>query len=665
MINKSFVRTVKEKCRVCYTCVRECPAKAIRIVDGQAEIIGERCINCGNCVKVCSQGAKQVISTVDQVKALLDSGENISACIAPSFPAEFENIRPKQLVGMLKKLGFSMVNEVAFGADLVADRYRKLMKENDGKRYIATTCPALITFVEKYHPELVGSLSPIVSPMIAVARALRSIHSKDLKIVFIGPCIAKKQEAASRHLPGEIDATITFIELRSMFSDADITPESVEPGDFDPPHAGLGSLFSISRGLLQAANIPENLMAGDIVAADGRENFVDAIKEFESGDLDAGLLEVLCCNGCIMGPGISSGTPQFYRRSQVSRYVREYISKRDHQKWLAEMANFTDLDLTRPYAPNDQRIPVPNKEELKKILEQMGKFSSCDELNCGACGYVTCREHAIAIYKGLAESEMCLPYTIDQLNRTIKELGISNEQLAETQEALMHSEKLASMGQLAAGIAHEVNNPLGVVLMYAHLLKDEYGCDVRLHDDLDLIAEQADRCKKIVAGLLGFARENKVTLEPTDIHELVERSLITVPAPENVKIIIEKELENPIAELDRDQVIQILTNLITNSYAAMPDGGSLTIKTRGDESFINFIVTDTGIGIPKENIGKIFEPFYTTKQLGKGTGLGLSVTYGIVKMHYGDIKVESNTDPAKGQTGTTFTVTLPRKGKET
>ena len=179
--NKSFVETIKERCRVCYTCVRECPAKAIRISDGQAEIIGERCINCGNCVRVCSQRAKQVIGSIEEVRALLDSGAPTAVCLAPSFPAEFTDISPERLVGMLRRLGFSKVAEVAAGADLVADAYRKLLAKNDGARYIATTCPAVVTYVERYHPQLVDHLAPIVSPMIATARCLRRLYGPELR----------------------------------------------------------------------------------------------------------------------------------------------------------------------------------------------------------------------------------------------------------------------------------------------------------------------------------------------------------------------------------------------------------------------------------------------------------------------------------------------------
>ncbi|MFB3893817.1 MAG: [Fe-Fe] hydrogenase large subunit C-terminal domain-containing protein [Phycisphaerae bacterium] len=665
--NIPLVKTIKERCRVCYTCVRECPAKAIRIAAAQAEVIPERCIGCGNCVRVCSQQAKEVLGSRHQVEQLLAGKGPVAACLAPSFPAEFFECDDLRLVGMLRKLGFTYVNEVAFGADLTADRYRRLLAANaNGNRYIATTCPAIVAYVERYHPDVSACLAPIVSPMIATARALHHRYGRDLKVVFIGPCIAKKGEVASDALRGEMDAALTFVELREILKDKGIAPDTAGASEFDPPHGGVGALFPISRGLFQAADIREDLLAGRIVATDGRRNFVEALREFAAGDLSASLLEVLCCEGCIMGAGMSTDSPLFFRRNLVSQHVRKRLTRLDMVQWRRDMEAFADLDLSRTFKPDDQRMTVPFRDEIAQIMARMGKFTPEDELNCGACGYDSCQEHAVAIFKGLAESEMCLPYTIEQLKKTVKELAASNEQLATAQEALMQSEKLASMGQLAAGIAHEVNNPLGVVLMYSHLLQEETG-DPKLRDDLGTIAREADRCKKIVAGLLDFARQNKVNVQEVALRDLVDQALKAVPAPAGVEVRVEDIRgdgtgDRPYtAELDRDQVVQVLTNLISNAIAAMPSGGVLTIRAGGDERTAVLEVADTGVGIPPENIKKIFEPFFTTKPIGKGTGLGLAVTYGIVKMHRGDISVQSNALPENGPTGSTFKVTLPRQ----
>lgn len=624
----------------------------------------ERCIGCGNCVRVCSQHAKQVRSSIEMVEELLSGGDKVAAIIAPSFPAEFSSDDWRRVVGSIRRLGFDYVHEVALGADLMAEAYKRLLSENPGKRYISTSCPAIFGFIERYHPELVPSLAPVVSPMVATARVVHKLHGDDVKVVFIGPCIAKKAEAASLLIPDEVDAVLTFVEFRQMLEGRGLRVAVAEKSDFDPPRPGKGALLAINRGLLQAADMNEDLISGEVVTADGRQGFVEAIKEFSSGDLDARLLEVLCCNGCIMGAGMSNRLPQFSARRSIANYVKSRMTTLDEGQWRRTMDEHSDIDLSRRFKVNDQRIAMPKVEEIAQILARMGKFTPEDELNCGACGYDTCCEHAIAIYRGLAESEMCLPYMIDQLRRTIEELAQSNEKLAGAQAALFQAEKLASMGQLAAGIAHEVNNPLGIVLMYAHLLLQEHSAESELREDLGMIVDQADRCKKIVSGLLHFARQNKLVLQSTDVCEMINHVLQAMKLRESMKVVVDHELESNVAEVDRDQIIQVLTNLISNAQAAMGPGGELTIQTGGDESETLIRVSDTGHGISKDNLSRIFEPFFTTKQIGLGTGLGLAVTYGIVKMHRGDITVESNTDASAGPTGTTFSVRLPRKARE-
>jgi signal transduction histidine kinase len=356
-----------------------------------------------------------------------------------------------------------------------------------------------------------------------------------------------------------------------------------------------------------------------------------------------------------------SDAPGFRRRSRFSRYMREALETREPAHWEAMMKRFEGIDLRRHFRSRDQRIRVPDAAETGDILRRMGKLKPEDELNCGACGYDSCREHAAAIHKGLAESEMCLPYTIDRLNRTVDELAQSNRSLAQTQEALMQSERLASMGQLAAGVAHEVNNPLGVLLMYAHLLLDELDEKNRMREDVKMIAEQADRCRKIVAGLLNFARQSRVRREPTDMRELAESCRRCVVRPDTIEFRVRDDMSNPVASIDADQFLQVLTNLVSNAYHAMPDGGVLEIVTRDTPTTVIVEVRDTGTGIEPDIRGRIFEPFFTTKQMGKGTGLGLAVAYGIVKMHRGTIAVESNHDPALGPTGSVFRVEVPRE----
>lgn len=411
---------------------------------------------------------------------------------------------------------------------------------------------------------------------------------------------------------------------------------------------------------MQTVNIFDDLIEGNITVAEGRIGFQEAIKEWETGSLKGQNLELLCCEGCIMGPGMSPGGKRFERKTYISSYARNKLTPEQLKEWEKAISQFSDLDLSRQFSPDDKRISKPTDEEINKVLAKMGKFTSRDHLNCGACGYDTCLEHAIAIVEGLAEVEMCLPYAIEELHESINDLAISNEKLAKMQQALKHSEKLAHMGQLSAGIAHELNNPLGVVLMYSNILLDECKPDDPLRKDLELISSQAERCKKIVSGLLNFARKNQVKVEKVNLKKLAEESLAGVIVPKNVNTNVVCRTSNLMAGLDYEQMMQVLTNLNKNAIEAMPNGGELNIVIEGTDQEVSINVTDTGEGIPEENMDKLFTPFFTTKGIGKGTGLGLATTYGIVKMHKGKIDVESNNDPKKGPTGTTFRITLPR-----
>jgi signal transduction histidine kinase len=256
---------------------------------------------------------------------------------------------------------------------------------------------------------------------------------------------------------------------------------------------------------------------------------------------------------------------------------------------------------------------------------------------------------------------MCLPYTIEKLHKSVKDLALSNEKLSSMKQALKQSEKLAHMGQLSAGIAHELNNPLGVVIMYSNILLDECKPDDPVREDLKLVVEQAGRCKKIVAGLLNFARKNQVNHQMVSIHDLVNHSLESVIVPDRVKVKIIDKTTNPDAMLDFEQMMQVLTNLFKNAIDAMPGEGEINILLEDTLSDVTIAVADNGTGIKEMDRAKIFEPFFTTKGLGHGTGLGLATAYGIVKMHKGQITVESNTDPGKGPTGTKFKIILPRR----
>ncbi len=664
-----LITIIGDRCRACYACVRECPAKAIKVEDGQASVIQPRCIGCGNCLRVCTQNAKQVRDDTERAFALLASGEPVAAMLAPSFPSEFMDIPPGTLVAMVRALGFSTVHEVSLGADLVAHMYRKLLEDDPERRLIATACPAVVSYVRKYEPELIPYLAPVVSPMVAMARVLRHDLGEDLKTVFIGPCVGKKN-ASIDPVHRELDAVLTFAELRQMFASRGIDPETTPTDDsFDPPVGGVGTVFPIPGGLLQTAGLTEDLLSGELIVAEGRGEFVGAISDFNLTHADARLLDVLACSGCYSGAGVTSKETRLQRRTRVSNYAKSRLADFSEEE-LAEIARaperYAKVNLYRAYVADYQPMAQLAKyEDIQDILHHMGKYTPEDHLNCGACGYETCLEHARAVYEGLAGSEMCLPFTIEQLRAAYEDLEVSHKSLEEAQEALERSAKLASMGQLAAGIAHEVNNPLGTLLLHANLLLEDCEEGTETKEDLETIIDQANRCKRIISGLLNFSRQSRVRRQPTDLRELVDKVLRTTVLERGVRVELTDALTDRIADLDADQMVQLLTNLIANAQHAMPDGGALTIALSDTPGEIDIRVTDTGQGIPVDNLDKVFDPFFTTKQVGMGTGLGLSVTHGIVKMHRGTITVESNADPEVGPTWTTFAVAIPRHGEET
>lgn len=427
MNKKRLITTIPERCRICYSCVRACPVKAIRITEGQADVIAERCIGCGQCFRVCGRNAKQILDCVEDVRDMRTLDVPLVAIVAPSFPAEFSDLTPPQLSFGLRQLGFTHVHDVAFGADLVARAYREAIEAEPAKRWIATSCPTLVRYVETYHPYLIPSLIPVVSPMIAEARVMRRLYGSAVRVVFVGPCVAKKNEGADEVLAGEVDAVLTYRELRRFWEEEGLKPGAFGEAGWDEPRGGLGALFPITRGILQASGLAEDLVEGSIVTVDGNPDFVSAITGFAEDDTDVHLLEILCCDGCISGAGMTNEADHFTRRTAVSRAVRAFQNEVTPETWHASMERFADIHLTRAYTPRPVTTDMPPEDEIETVLHQLGKYCDDDYLNCGACGYGTCREHAIAIVQGMAETEMCLPYGIEALHESVAQMQKSEE----------------------------------------------------------------------------------------------------------------------------------------------------------------------------------------------------------------------------------------------
>jgi two-component system NtrC family sensor kinase len=654
------VTTIPEKCRRCYTCVRECPAKAIRVEGGQAAVLHERCIACGNCVKVCAQQAKRIIDCVPRVRRMLAGSRPVFACLAPSFPAAFHPAAPGKVLAAIRRLGFAEIWEVALGAELVGREYARVAREIPRSGHVlSTSCPALVFLVQKHLPDLVPELAPIVSPMIATARAIRQRHGQSVRIVFIGPCIAKKKEFRDPAVAGDVDAVLTFEELERMLAQDQVAVETLAESGFDSPRCHLGRSFAISGGLLKTAGLRADILENDTVVAEGKRRVRAALDAISGGRTEAHLFDILLCDGCVNGPVMLNNLSGFMRKEVVADYVREQGRRTTEREVVEAVAEFGDVELWREFTASPVALREPGAEEIGSALRQMKKFAPEDRLDCGACGYRTCREKAVAVCQGLAEPEMCLPYLVDELQQTCIELRHSHDDLAAAQRRLVHTEKLASMGQLSAGVAHEINNPLGVVLIYSHmLLKDLQETDPR-RDDLDVIVREATRCRDIVRGLLDFARQSRVNKSPTDLGQLV-REVVSIMesrlAEGRIRLVTEFAPGLPVMMVDALQIKQLLVNLVQNGIDAIAGEGEVRVSARtvhGDDT-LELRVADTGCGVPEQHLAKLFTPFFTTKEQGRGTGLGLAIAYGVVKMHCGDIVADSTVGK-----GTTFTITLP------
>ncbi|UCF99821.1 MAG: 4Fe-4S binding protein [Spirochaetaceae bacterium] len=655
------VATIPEKCKRCYSCVRECPAKAIKVIGGQATVIEEQCIGCGNCVKVCAQKAKRIEDSMIAVRAFLESKVRTFACLAPSFPVAFHPTHPGRIISALRKLGFGDIWEVAFGAELISREYAKLFKDalQNGKYVISTPCPAIVSYIEKYMPTLHDALAPIVSPMIAVGRAIRQRYGSGVRIVFIGPCIAKKNEIRDPNVQGTVDAVLTFEEMQSLIRESGIDPEQQKISDFDGPACYLGRTFPISGGLLRTTGLQADILENDVLITEGKNRVLGVLKEMEEGKSKAKLFDLLFCEGCINGPKMPVEMSVFTRKEQLTDYIIEQNRFTVRRELTEALAEFDDLDLSREFSRQTILLPHPSEEDIARTLKAMRKFGPEDQLNCGSCGYPTCRDKAVAVCQGLAEIEMCLPYLVEELETTLRELQESHRELASAQNRLIQTERLASMGQISAGVAHEINNPLSTILLYAHMLLKHHKQEDGESEEVQMILSEATRCRTIMRGLLDFARQSRVVKEATNLGALIEEVIDNLrlkigTSPVRIEGEIQSDL--PKVKVDADQIRQMLVNLVQNGLDAIDGTGKIVISARKpeDQDCLEIQVRDTGRGIPPEVLSEIFTPFFTTKQLGKGTGMGLSIVYGVVKMHSGEISVDS--DVGKG---TTFTIRLP------
>ncbi len=389
----------KSNCKNCYKCIRHCPVKAIRFSGNQAHIIGNECILCGQCFVVCPQDAKRIVNEVEKVKVLIQAGVPVYVSLAPSFIANYDGVGIESMREALKKLGFCDVEETAVGATYVKNEYERMLREEERDVVISSCCHSINLLIQKHFPSLLVYLADVMSPMQAHCAEIKR-RNPNAKCVFIGPCVAKKDEAD--HYKGIVDAVLTFEELTTWLKEENITLKQ----EIIPDPQSRARFFPTTGGILKT--MKQDAPGYTYLALDGVETCISALRDIEEGRIHKCFIEMSACVGsCIGGPVMEK-----YHDHSV---VRDYIS-------VSGYAGKEDFDVMQPVRENmrkhfsfiEQESRMPSETEIFNVLRQMGKFKPSDELNCGSCGYNTCRDKAIAIIQGKAEISMCLPYLKDK-----------------------------------------------------------------------------------------------------------------------------------------------------------------------------------------------------------------------------------------------------------
>ncbi|MEI7596833.1 MAG: [Fe-Fe] hydrogenase large subunit C-terminal domain-containing protein [Bacteroidota bacterium] len=612
MENEPLLKINNKTCTICYACVRACPVKAIEVKVNQdyPKIVHERCIACGSCLSVCAPEAIIVRDSKEQVKNILKSGKKVAAICAPSISGEFVDITDyRKFVEMIRALGFSYVNEVSFGVDLVAKEYNKLITNSNGKYYITSSCPAVSMLVEKYHPDLISNLAPIVTPMVSTTKVVRKLYGDDISVVYICPCIASKEEILRSTNESKVDAVLTFVELRALFAEHNINENAFEFSDFDAPHGNKGGLYAISSGLMEAAELDQSLMNGEIITTDGRGNTIAAIKEFEKHiDTIKHHFCVFYCGGCLMGPGTSRGGERFKRKAVVIDFARKRLAGLDIKKWEKNIKSFEELDLSRKFFNDDQRISMPDEEAIQEVLKVIGKEVNYNNVGCEACGFTSCREFAVSVAKGIAKPEMCISYSLKSKQDYIKTLKVTNQKLAETKEALRKSEENARKEQQIAKEALDRTSMMLQKLTAGVVIIDEKLKIIEANKSfITMLGDEAREIDEIIPGLVGadvkmllpynfynlfsYVLETDENILNRDIHlddKLFNVSIFTLKKNKIVGAVI-RDMFQP--EVQKEEIINRVTDVIDKNLELVQKIGFILGEGAAEtEKMLNSII---------------------------------------------------------------------------
>ena len=482
----------KSNCKNCYKCIRHCPVKAIRFSGNQAHIIGNECILCGQCFVVCPQNAKEIVDETEKVKVFLQSGDPVIVSLAPSFIANYDGVGINGMRKALKKLGFYDVEETAIGATVVKSEYERILKEDERDVIISSCCHSINLLIQKHFPQALEYLADVVSPMQAHCKDIKS-RFPNAKTVFIGPCVAKKDEA--EHYEGIVDAVLTFEELTEWLSAEKIELER----EMDNDVCSRARFFPTTGGILKT--MAQDTPGYTYLALDGVDNCIAALKDIIDGKVHKCFIEMSACVGsCVGGPVME----KYHHASSVKDYiaVSSYAGTKDF-----EVSQPKAVELKKNFGYIEQRSQMPTDMEIMNVLRQMGKFKSSQELNCGSCGYNTCREKAIAILQGKAEISMCLPFLKDKaesfsdaiVKNTPNGLIVLNEQLEVQQinDAARKMMNIRSANDIVGDQVVRILDPL----IFMNVLKDKrsirnervYLAEYRRYVEQSVIYDQESR----------------------------------------------------------------------------------------------------------------------------------------------------------------------------
>jgi iron only hydrogenase large subunit-like protein len=404
--NNGIIYTLSAKCRDCYRCLRNCPVKAIDVIDGQAYVDKDRCIVCGKCIRECPQDAKTYRNDVETVVNLLRNNDKVIASIAPSFPSFYNEKQLLKIPSILRKLGFWKILNTSETVENVIEETLSYVDKNDNRynenKNICTACPVVVNYVEKYKSDYVENMVPVISPMIAHGKLLKETFGENVKVVFIGPCIAKKMEAERDENVGIIDSVLTFKELDEWIKSESIDTLNAENSEFDKKFRYKNKgIFPLPGGTIDLSDNRKEFKKIDYLTVNGK----NVIELFECDDLNFDMIELLFCEeGCIDGPGTNSEVNIFKRKYNLLKYYDNLEDDINLPK-----ASINKLKAKFNKRNNEFDINVP-KDRIREIFSLTGKENEEDRLNCGACGYNTCEEKAKAVYLKRAQAEMCMPH---------------------------------------------------------------------------------------------------------------------------------------------------------------------------------------------------------------------------------------------------------------